>query len=224
MSAKDAAPRKAGRPARLSQEAIVAAAAAIVETDGVEQLSMRRLAKDLSSTPMALYHHVQDKDELLLLLLEAHARAFPRPELPTEPRQRLLAAARTLHDVLADCPWIVEVLAADDLMAPSALWIVEDILDAAMQCGLTSRQAVYAYRMIWYFTAGELLIRFTRSRRRAEAGTPTHRDRVFSALDPAEYPRLAAVAGQWAELTTGHDHRAGLADVVNGLLSTKTIH
>ncbi|EWC64338.1 Transcriptional regulator, TetR family [Actinokineospora spheciospongiae] len=222
MPTEDAVPRRAGRPARLSKEAIVAAAAAIVEADGVEQLSMRRLAKDLSSTPMALYHHVEDKDELLLLLLEAHARGFPRPELPTEPRQRLLAAARTLHDVLADCPWIVEVLASDDLVAPSALWIVEDILDAAVRCGLTPEEAVHAYRVIWYYTAGELLVHFTRSRRRAEAGTPTHRDRAFAALDPTAYPRLTSMSGRWVALTTEDSHRRGLAAIITGLLSTDT--
>ncbi len=41
---------------------------------------------------MAVYHHVRDKDELLVLVLEHVARSLPGPELPEEPRERLLAA------------------------------------------------------------------------------------------------------------------------------------
>src|SRR5947207_13783231 len=96
-----------GRPPRLSQEAILAAARVILEEEGPHRLSMRRLAKDLDSTPMALYYHVGSKDELLLLLLDEYAREFPRPPLPEDPQERLLAAAQVLHDVLSDCPWIV---------------------------------------------------------------------------------------------------------------------
>lgn len=219
MAPSSTGPSRLGRPARLSREAIVAAAQLILDAEGPGQLSMRRLAKELSSTPMALYHHVRDKDELLLLLLDAHAARFPRPEQPTEPRARFLAAAGTLHEVLADCPWIVEVLASDDLMAVSALWIVEDILDSAIACGLSEVDAVYAYRTIWYYTAGELLIRNTRGRRRALSDAPSHRDKAFAALDPETYPRLTSMAGQWSELTERDTHQRGLEDIVDSILA-----
>lgn len=179
---------RTGRPPRLSQEAILTAAQHVLDTEGPEHLSMRRLATELSSTAMALYHHVRDKDELLLLLLERHAQRFPRPELPADPRERLIAASQALHDILAECPWIVEVLASDDLMAVSALWIVENMIDAAIGCGLSPEEAVYAYRVIWYYTAGELTIRVNRERHHAELERPPHRDRAFAALTPEEFP------------------------------------
>ncbi|MFJ9818079.1 TetR/AcrR family transcriptional regulator [Streptomyces sp. NPDC101151] len=210
---------RTGRPPRLSQEAIISAAQRLLAAEGADGLSMRRLAKELASTPMALYHHVRDKDELLLLLLEEHARSIPRPELPKDPRERMITAGQLLHDVLAECPWIVEVLASDDLMAVSALWMVEAMVDAAIECGLTPEQAVDAYRIVWYYTVGELMIRVTRERRRAEADRPSHRDRTFAALAEDEYPRLASLAGRWAELTARDTHRQGLEAVVEGLLA-----
>lgn len=210
---------RTGRPPRLSQEAIIAAAQRLLAAEGPENLSMRRLAKELSSTPMALYHHVRDKDELLLLLLEEHARGIPRPELPEDPRERLIAAAQLLHDVLADCPWIVEVLASDDLMAVSALWIVEAMVDAAIEYGLSPERAVGAYRIIWYYTVGELMIRVTRERRQAGADRPSHRDQAFAELAKDDYPRLASLAERWAELTVRDTHRQGLEAVVDGLLA-----
>ncbi|GGW73023.1 TetR/AcrR family transcriptional regulator [Streptomyces xantholiticus] len=210
---------RTGRPPRLSQEAILTAAERILNEDGPEKLSMRRLAQELSSTAMALYHHVLDKDELLLLLLERHAEQFPRPELPTEPRERLIAASQVLHDILAECPWIVEVLASDDLMAVSALWIVENMIDAAIECGLSPEEAVYAYRVIWYYTAGELTIRVNREQHHAGLERPPHRDKAFAALTPEDFPRLASLAGQWDEITARDTHRQGLLAIVDGLLA-----
>jgi len=197
----------------------VTAAQLILDRAGPEQLSMRRLAKELSSTPMALYHHVRDKDELLMLVLDAHAARFSRPKQPTEPRARFVTAANLLYEVLADCPWIVEILASDDLLAVSALWIVEDILDAAIACGLSEADAVYAYRTIWYYTAGELLIRMTRNRRRAVSEGPSHRDKAFAKLDPEKYPRLTSTASNWPQLTERDTHKRGLEDIIDAIIA-----
>ncbi|MEU3914336.1 helix-turn-helix domain-containing protein [Streptomyces sp. NPDC029721] len=210
---------RTGRPPRLSQQAIISGAQRLLAEEGADSLSMRRLARELDSTPMALYHHVRDKDELLVLMLEAHAQGIRRPELPEDPRERMIAAGQLLHSVLADCPWIVEVLASDDLMAISALWMVEVMVDAAIACGLTPEQAVDAYRTVWYYTVGELMIRVSRERRQGESDQPSHRDQAFARLSSEDYPRLASLAGQWAGLTARDTHRQGLEAVVNGLIA-----
>ncbi|MFG3246874.1 TetR/AcrR family transcriptional regulator [Streptomyces sp. NPDC048187] len=218
MSTASPRPGRPGRPPRLSRAEIVTTARRIVDEEGVGKLTMRRLAKELGSTPMALYHHVRDKEELLLLLLEDFAGRAARPRLPADPRERLLAAATAMRDLLAQCPWLVEVLTADDLLAPSALWFVEHVVDAAVECGLTPEQAVGAYRSIWYYTAGELVVRATAARRRATDTRPTYRDRVFADLDPASLPRLAALGPRWAELTAEDTYATGLRALVDGLL------
>ncbi|MGW1373629.1 TetR/AcrR family transcriptional regulator [Streptomyces sp. NPDC002446] len=208
-----------GRPPRLSRDAILAAAQRILNEEGAEHLSMRRLAKELSSTPMALYHHVRDKDELLMLLLDAHARGFDRPELPTDPRERLVAGAQLLHDILADCPWGVEVLASDDFVSIAAIWIVETVIDALVECGLTPEDAVYAYRVIWYYTVGELTLRFNRERSESDPKRPRYRERAMASLDKEAFPRLASLGRSWVGLTTEGNQRRGLEAVIDGLLS-----
>jgi hypothetical protein len=62
-------------------------------------------------------------------------------------------------------------------------------------------------------------VRNTAARRRATNPAPTYRDEVFSHLDADEYPRLAAVADDWAELTARDTYRDGLEALVSGLLS-----
>ncbi|MEU4038886.1 TetR/AcrR family transcriptional regulator [Streptomyces collinus] len=217
------APRKAlGRPPRISREEVIGTARRIVTEGGVDRLTMRRLAKEIGSTPMALYHHVRNKEELLVLLLDDYAaRALRRPELPAHPRERVVVAAAAIHEALAACPWIVEVLTADDLMSTSALWFVEQIVDGLVACGLPLEQAVYGYRAIWYYTAGEIVVRTTASRRRADDERATYREQVFADLDPGELPRLAQVADRWAPLTAEDTYLDGLRALVSGLLTPR---
>ncbi|GGP33523.1 TetR/AcrR family transcriptional regulator [Streptomyces melanogenes] len=217
------APRKAtGRPPRISREEVIGTARRIVDADGVDRLTMRRLASEIGSTPMALYHHVRNKEELLVLLLDDYAtRTLRRPELPDRPRERIVVAAAAIHEALATCPWIVEVLTADDLMSESALWFVEQIVDGLVACGLSPERAVHGYRAIWYYTAGEIVIRTTAARRRAEDDRTTYRERVFADLDPDELPRLAQVADHWAPLTAEDTYLEGLRALVDGLVATR---
>ncbi|MEU6586890.1 TetR/AcrR family transcriptional regulator [Nocardia sp. NPDC046763] len=209
---------RTGRPPRLSRAQIVATARDLIAADGVEALTMRRLATALGATPMAVYHHVRDKEELLLLLLGEAAASMQRPELPAAPRERLIVAARALHDTLAQLPWVVEVLTADDLLSPSALWYPETIIDAAIAGGLAIDDAVHAYRTIWYYTVGEILVRAAARKRRTTDTRATFREKLFADIDSAELPRLAAVADRWAELTDADTYEPGLRAVIDGLL------
>ncbi|MGW1118995.1 TetR/AcrR family transcriptional regulator [Streptomyces tanashiensis] len=217
------APRRTlGRPPRISREEIIETARRIVDEGGVGKLTMRRLATEVGSTPMALYHHVRDKEELLVLLLDDYAdRNLRRPELPADPRERILVAATAVHDALAACPWIVEVLTADDLMSTHALWFVEQIVDGLIACGLSLDRAVHAYRAIWYYTAGEIVVRTTAARRRADDERATYREQVFADLDTSELPRLAQVADRWAPLTAEDTYPNGLRALVDGLLLSR---
>lgn len=210
--------RRGGRPSLLSQDVIVAAAQRIIDTEVHGSLSMRRLARELAITPMALYHHVRDKDELLMLLLETKARNVPRPPLPADPRERLVMSSQLLYDMLADCPFLGEILSSDDLMTASNLWIIEAMLEAAVECGFEPAHAVGVYRVIWHYTAGELMVRHTHARRLAQLEQRPYRERAFADMEPTGLPRLHALADRWTELTARNTHREGLEGIVRGFL------
>ncbi|MGW1742139.1 TetR/AcrR family transcriptional regulator [Nocardia sp. NPDC001965] len=212
----ESAPRT-GRPPKISRSEIVAAADTVVAADGPGALTMRRVATELGCTPMALYHHVRDKDELLRLLLEDYAEHVEWPALPEDPRERMVTAALAVHEVLTARSWFVEILAADDLLGVSALWAPEAIIDGAVGCGLTADEAVRAYRIIWHYTAGEIIVR-ARSARRAADGRPTFRAQVFADLDPETLPRLAEVGPRWVELTAEDTYLLGLRALITGLV------
>lgn len=214
-------PKRTGRPPRISRAEIVAAANAVLEADGVAKLTMRRLATELSCTPMALYHHVRDKEDLLRLLLNDYADQFVWPDLPDDPKARIRIAATAMRDVLAARPWVVDIITADDLLGVSALWFSETIIDGCVVAGLTLDRAAHAYRTIWAYTAGDLVIR-SKSARRAAEDRPTYREQVFADLDAETLPRLAALGPRYIALTAEDTYDYGLRALIDGLLDQPT--
>jgi AcrR family transcriptional regulator len=196
---------------------VIAAARTIVERDGVETLTMRRVAGELGSSPMAIYRHIRDKDELLVLLLDQLAAELPSPRFSADPRRRLQQACRAMHDGLAEHDWVVDVLAQGDLIAPSILWLIEEIVAALIACGCTEQAAADGYRAIWHYTVGELIAR-RGIQRTAALGRMPFVVRVLTEVDPERLPALAALAPYWAPARGRDSYDIGLTALVDGLV------
>src|SRR3954453_19076053 len=95
------------RAPRLSAEQILAVAVAIADREGLTAVSMRRLARELSVTAMALYRHFEDKDRLLDAMAErmvGEARFEDDPQSAWDDRFRTVLAG--LVSLLHDHPWM----------------------------------------------------------------------------------------------------------------------
>jgi AcrR family transcriptional regulator len=179
---------------------------------------MRRVATELGASPMAIYRHVADKDELLVRLLDRSAARLPRPDPPSDPRERVLAACRTIHAGLLEYPWVIDVLAEGDLIAPSILWAMEEIVAGLLACGLDHARAVDGYRAIWQYTLGSLIVQRGLDRL-ADLPRPPYVMQVLTGVDPGEFPALAALAPHWAAARERDAFELGLAPLVDGLLA-----
>lgn len=218
-SSLNTSPGRAGRPPVTSRAEILRAARQVIERDGWDKLTIRRLAAELGVGAATLYHHVRDRDDLLIQLLNQHADQTLRPDLPDDPRERIVVAAAAIHDALAVWPWAAEVLTVDGFLGrlgPSALAMVEAIVAGAVACGCTQAQAVDLFRNLWYFTVGEILVR-ARSR---SGQTANDRDAFFPAdLDASRFPHLAAIGDRWPDLAAHDSFPDGLAAFVDGQLA-----
>ena len=222
VSRPDASRARAGRPPVTSRAQVLAAARQLIDQAGWEKLTIRRLAAEMGIGATTLYHHVRDKEDLLLLLLDEYASQIPHPDLPSEPRDRIILATTALHDALAEWPWAAEVLTADGfvgLLGESALWTVETIVAGAIDHGCTPAQAVGVFRSLWYYTVGEILVRAHTARRRADSGRPPRPEGFFGAIDASRLPRLAALGDQWPALAARDTYPQGLDAFVDGLLA-----
>lgn len=217
MPRSTSSPGRTGRPPVTSRAEILAAARRVIDRDGWEKLTVRRLATELGIGTTTLYHHVRDREDLLILLLNEHAGQTPRPALPDAPRDRIVAAATAIHATLSAWPWAAEILTTDGFLGrldESSLWMVETIVAGAEDHGCTPVQAVDLFRSIWYFTVGEILVR-------AHSGTGSpRRDPFFGDTDMSRLPRLAAVGDRWPELAARDIYPQALRAFVDGLLTT----
>ncbi|MFJ3661124.1 TetR/AcrR family transcriptional regulator [Streptomyces sp. NPDC090119] len=213
---------RTGRPPATSRAEILAAARRVIERDGWEKLTVRRLAADIGIGTTTLYHHVRDREDLLVQLLNEHVDQTLRPDLPAEPRERIIAAATAIHDSLAAWPWAAEILTVDGFLArlgPASLQAVETIVAGAVGCGCTLDQAVGVFRSIWYYTAGEILVRARSAHRRPESTQLTQEADFFSGIDSGRLPHLSEVGDRWPELAAQDTYPEALRALVDGLLA-----
>ncbi len=210
--------RRRGRPARTSRKKIVQAARRIIESEGIDRLTMRRLADELQIAPMAIYRHVREKNEVLVLLLDDAYGELKPPRRGTSPRARLTALWKFLHAGLERYPWVVEAIVRSDLMAPSVLAQMEAILQSLIECGFNSAQAGDAYRVIWQFTVGELMLKSS-AQRRLNSAKPSMVVQTLLNVDAAAMPTLAVVARYWFAPPKYLKYETGLTFVIDGLLA-----
>ncbi len=83
----------------------MATAIALADADGVEALTMRRLADELGYKVMALYRHVANKDELLGLMVDAVAGTIPAPDPDTDPMRGIREHSVATLDAFVRHPW-----------------------------------------------------------------------------------------------------------------------
>ncbi len=219
MSEPVPAPRR-GRPAVTSREQILAAARRIIEREGWRRLTLRRLSAELGVGTTTLYHHVRDREDLLIQLLNEDAtQTLAGVELPEDPRERIVTAMVAAHDALAGTPWATEVLTVDGFLprlGEPARRLVDAVLAAAVELGCTQEQAVDLFRTAWYLTVGELLVRARSSELSQDAGRRTEWAR--EAFTDPRMPQLAAIGERWVELATRDTFRLGLTALVDGML------
>lgn len=210
---------RTGRPSVTSRAQILAAARSLIDRVGWDRLTVRRLAGELGIGTTTLYHHVADKQELLVLLLNEHLGQQPRPELPEEPAERIVVVGTAMRDAMAAWPWAADAVAVDgfvDLLDESALWTVEEIVAAAVAGGCTEAEAVGLFRNIWYLATGEVIVRGRTRRGRVGAAQPGAD--FLAHLDTSTMPQVASIGARWAEHSARDTFPAGLRAMVHGVL------
>ncbi|MFI6815153.1 TetR/AcrR family transcriptional regulator [Nonomuraea sp. NPDC050328] len=219
MTRSEAPNGRTGRPPVTSRAQILAAARRILERDGWEKLTVRRLAGELGIGTTTLYHHIRDREDLLVQLINELAEPTLRLDLPADPRERVIAAATSIHDSLAAVPWAPEILTTDGFLGrlgEPALRLVEAIVSGALDCGCTPEQAVAVFRSVWYYTVGEILVRVHSAGR--PAAQPPGGGFFGPDVDTSRLPHLSALAERWEELAARDTFAEALEAFVDGLL------
>lgn len=195
----------------LSRERIVTAALRLIDDEGLEALSTRRLAAELSVSGPSLYNHFATKDELLDAVVdsvigEVDLSMFDSGDTPWT--RALRDWARSYRAALAAHPNIVPVLAQGPGRRPNALRLADAVFGHLVGAGWPRGQATRIGALMRYFVTGSALASFA-------AGFPADAE----VYDAADYPHLGEahrLAGHRGAVDEGA-FETGLEALLDGL-------
>jgi TetR/AcrR family tetracycline transcriptional repressor len=187
---------------RLSREAVLRAAVDLVDREGLEALSMRRLGGAVGIHATSLYNHVEDKEALLDGIIEVVL-----DEVAAEPgadwKESLRVLAQGFREVSKRHPRVVRVFANRTLASPAWRRSVEDTLAALREGGFGEEEAVNAYRVFWAYLSGYVFAEL----RLEEA--PELRD-YLAQLPQDEFPAMHALGPQLAATDRDREYELGV--------------
>jgi AcrR family transcriptional regulator len=133
--------------AQLTRQRVVAAAVELADSDGIESISMRRLAQELGVEAMSLYTHVRNKDDLLDGMADAVISQIPLaggPGWKTSLRHMALAARK----VMLRHPWAPRIIETRTAPGPAALGYINAVIGTLREGGFTIAQAHQAIHIL----------------------------------------------------------------------------
>ena len=132
-------PRRGPRPT-LTLDAIARAGIALADAEGLEGLTMQRVAESLDVTKMALYRYVPGKAELVALMLETAIGEPPPPPTGADWRGQLDDWTRQIFDRFRRHPWAHAATVAPRVPGPNELAWLERVVAALTGTGLTGAE------------------------------------------------------------------------------------
>ena len=181
---------RAGRPLALSRERIAAAAMALVDRDGLEALSTRRLGEALGCEAMSIYHHFPSKAHLMDALIDlmlAEARIELLPEWSW--LERLRRTAHGFRAMALKHPKFFPYFAVHRLNTPSGIAYIDGIIGMLRAAGFSDRDAATHFRIIGYYLTGAALDETSGYAQGPSAAEPVSNDTIA-----ADFRNLAAAA------------------------------
>jgi AcrR family transcriptional regulator len=203
----------------LSRERLLRGAIAVADAAGIGALTMRSLARELGVKPMALYHYVANKEEILDGIIDVVFSEIELPPTDADWRSAMRHRALSARSVLARHPWATPLMDSRTNPGPATLRQHDAMIGTLRRAGFSMQMTAHAYSLLDSYVYGFAL---------QEAALPFDTpDTVVDATDailvqfPTEkYPYLAALATEHV-LQPGYDYgnefEYGLGFILDGL-------
>ena len=209
----------------LSVEAIVAAAIDIANAEGLDAVSMAKVAKAVGFTTMSLYRHVSNKDELLQLMWNASADGVLDFELEGDTwRDRLLSWAMAQREAIARNIWIVQMPMATPPLAPNSVTWMERGLEALDDTGLADGDKLRILGMLASHALIDARMAYDAQQALGKGEKPVDYTEILrEVVEEQRFPRLHRVAwsGEADEPEPGGDpfaeYRFDLEVILDGI-------
>src|SRR3954465_5291782 len=189
--------------------AIVRAAIELADAEGLDAVSIRRVAAALGARPMSLYTHIAAKEDLVAPMADAVVGEVVVGDPPAGWRAALRAMAERSWRTFVAHPWLLAASARRRPLGPNALRHAERLAAAVAPLGLPPREAWAVLEVVNDYTLGHAL----RVAHDAKDGAVP----PFPEVDPEAFPHLVKALGAGAVQPREATFAAGLEAVLDGI-------
>ena len=206
-------------PAPLSRERIVQAAIRLADADGLDAVSLRKVAAELNVGPMRLYGYIATKEELLDLMVDTvYAEIRPAGD---GWRQVLRSLAEATRRAARQHEWLADLIGGRPQLGPNTLAAGDAVVAAMSGVGLDT--VVPAVAAVRAYVVGA--VRREIAERRAERASGMDINQFQTAYGPylertfatGRYPALATVVRDGPHLSADETFQTGLEFLLDGI-------
>jgi AcrR family transcriptional regulator len=213
----------------LDKECIVQVALDLVNKEGLDKLTMRRLAESLGIQAASLYWHVSDKAELLQLMADNICDRIIFPDLSLPWKEQLLAVANRYRGVLLSIPDSARILADTVPSTPTRLRQIEATYRLLTYAGFSPEVVASAASLfnnyIVSFVMDEMIpVRLANEQGKRVEEVYADARRMFQSLPTDKYPLFVSLAEYAASQDIDKQFQFGLQVLLEGLEARLTAH
>ncbi|MEU5789298.1 TetR/AcrR family transcriptional regulator C-terminal domain-containing protein [Micromonospora purpureochromogenes] len=199
------------RPRSLTPAQLASAALAVIDREGLPALTMRAVAQELGSSPMALYRYVADRDELEALIVEEVLSTVDTAAPPDGSWQdRVGGLVQRMRTAIGGHPAVVPLLPVHRHRSPTVLRWTETVLGILAEAGFAGTRRVIALRALLAYAVGAIQLEHLGPL--SGGGTD-----AMAQLSPAEFPQLSATAADARRVGPDAEFDGGLDLLLRGL-------
>jgi TetR/AcrR family tetracycline transcriptional repressor len=204
--------RPRGRPPTTDRAALIAAAVRIIESDGVDAVTMRRLAAELGVSPMAPYRYVANKEELLRATAASVVGGIAAP-LPGAPWQDVVQTFfEDFHDRLLKHPSVARLFGGQTFLSDSVYAVSDPVFTALMEAGFEPQAAISLFMACATCSIGSAILETEAAAQQANADSEERSPLV----DADRFPGVAAVAAFLPSRQSAHANSTALRHIIAG--------
>lgn len=203
----------------LNRERVLRIAIAIADEKGNSALTMRSLAQQLDVKPMALYHHVANKEEIIDGIIDVVFAEIDLPPADADWRSAMRHRAIAARRVLARHPWAIPLMESRTNPGPATLRHHDAVIGALRRAGFSIKMTAHAYSLLDSYIYGFALQEAVSLPFDKETA-PDVAEAIMAQMPTGTYPHLAELAVEHV-LQPGYDYgdefEYGLELILDGL-------
>jgi AcrR family transcriptional regulator len=202
----------------LTRERVIEAAMRVMDGEGLEAVSMRRVAREVGVEAMSLYHHVEDKEDLLDGICEHVMAQFDFPEPVEDWAENCRRGARAWRRLLQAHPGVMRLFAEQrgPIRSIDSVRPMEFALRILRSCGLTDRDTAQAFHAFGGYIQGFVMMELGS----IAGGSDEEHQKAHAELAaelPDEFAALQACSPYFAECDPDEQFEFGLDLLIRGL-------